>query len=77
LATPPYPYVVFYEATETEIIIHAVRHQAPKPFRDARRSLSPQLSTESSSVESRKLISLYGIAAQRDGKYPQPTAYFA
>ena len=29
----------FYEATETEIIIHAVRHQARKPFRDARRSL--------------------------------------
>jgi toxin ParE1/3/4 len=28
LATPPYPYVVFYEATETEIVIHAVRHQA-------------------------------------------------
>ena len=35
----------FYEA-ETEIIIHAVRHQARKPFRDARRRLSPQLSTE-------------------------------
>jgi toxin ParE1/3/4 len=31
LATPPYPYVVFYEATETEIIIHAVRHQARNP----------------------------------------------
>jgi plasmid stabilization system protein ParE len=31
LATPPYPYVVFYEATETEVIIHAVRHQAPNP----------------------------------------------
>ena len=30
----------FYEATETEIIIHAVRHQARKPFRDARRSLT-------------------------------------
>jgi toxin ParE1/3/4 len=31
LATPPYPYVVFYEATETEIIIHAVRHLARNP----------------------------------------------
>ena len=24
----PYPYLIFYEATETEIIIHAVRHAA-------------------------------------------------
>ena len=24
----PFPYVVFYEATETEIIVHAVRHGA-------------------------------------------------
>jgi len=31
LATPPYPYVVFYEPSETEIIIHAVRHQARNP----------------------------------------------
>ena len=31
LATPPYPYVIFYEVTETEIIIHAVRHQARNP----------------------------------------------
>ena len=31
LPTPPYPYAVFYEATETEIIIHAVRHQARNP----------------------------------------------
>jgi ParE toxin of type II toxin-antitoxin system, parDE len=31
LATPPYPYVVFYEVTQTEIIIHAVRHQARNP----------------------------------------------
>ena len=31
LAIPPYPYVVFHEATETEIIIHAVRHQARNP----------------------------------------------
>lgn len=31
LTTPPYPYCVFYEATETEIIIHAVRHAARDP----------------------------------------------
>ena len=31
LATPPYPYVIFYEATETEIINHAMRHQARNP----------------------------------------------
>lgn len=27
----PYPYLVFYEVTETEIIIHAVRHGARDP----------------------------------------------
>jgi toxin ParE1/3/4 len=27
----PYPYLVFYEATEDEIIIHAVRHAARDP----------------------------------------------
>jgi toxin ParE1/3/4 len=27
----PYPYLVFYEATETEVIIHAVRHAARAP----------------------------------------------
>ena len=27
----PYPYLIFYEATETEIIIHAVRHDARDP----------------------------------------------
>ncbi|MDB5503642.1 MAG: stabilization protein [Tardiphaga sp.] len=31
LATPPYPYLVFYEATETEIIVHAIRHAARNP----------------------------------------------
>lgn len=31
MTTPPYPYLVFYEATETEIIIHAVRHGARNP----------------------------------------------
>jgi toxin ParE1/3/4 len=28
LPTPPYPYLIFYEAAEAEIIIHAVRHTA-------------------------------------------------
>jgi plasmid stabilization system protein ParE len=32
LSTPPYPYLVFYEIAETEIIIHAVRHAARDPF---------------------------------------------
>ena len=27
----PHPYLIFYEATETEIIIHAVRHAARDP----------------------------------------------
>jgi toxin ParE1/3/4 len=31
LTTPPYPYLVFYEVTKTEIIIHAVRHVARDP----------------------------------------------
>jgi toxin ParE1/3/4 len=31
LTTPPYPFLVFYEATEAEIIIHAVRHAARDP----------------------------------------------
>jgi plasmid stabilization system protein ParE len=31
LVISPYPYVVFYEATESEIIIHAVRHLARDP----------------------------------------------
>jgi toxin ParE1/3/4 len=31
LPTLPYPYLVFYEATEAEIIIHAVRHAARDP----------------------------------------------
>jgi hypothetical protein len=28
---PPYPYLIFYHATEDEIIIQGVRHAAPKP----------------------------------------------
>jgi len=31
LSTPPYPYLVFYEIVEDEIIIHAVRHAARDP----------------------------------------------
>ena len=31
LTTLPYPYFVFYEISETEIIIHAVRHTARDP----------------------------------------------
>lgn len=28
MTTTPYPYLIFYEATDDEIIIHAVRHGA-------------------------------------------------
>jgi plasmid stabilization system protein ParE len=31
LTITPYPYLVFYEATGTEIIIHAIRHSAQDP----------------------------------------------
>jgi toxin ParE1/3/4 len=31
MTTRPYPYIVFYEATDTEVIIHAVRHAARDP----------------------------------------------
>jgi plasmid stabilization system protein ParE len=31
LTTRPYPFLIFYEATETEIIVHAVRHAARDP----------------------------------------------
>jgi toxin ParE1/3/4 len=31
LTTLPYPYLVFYEVTDTEIMIHAVRHGARDP----------------------------------------------
>jgi len=31
LTTTPYPYLVFYQITETEIIIHAIRHGARDP----------------------------------------------
>ncbi|WP_411903185.1 type II toxin-antitoxin system RelE/ParE family toxin [Methylorubrum thiocyanatum] len=31
LTTAPYPYLIFYEATGTDIIVHAVRHGARGP----------------------------------------------
>jgi plasmid stabilization system protein ParE len=31
MTTTPYPYLIFYEVTEGEIIIHAVRHAARDP----------------------------------------------
>jgi plasmid stabilization system protein ParE len=31
LSTPPYPFLIFYEIAEDEIIIHAVRHAARNP----------------------------------------------
>jgi len=31
LTTTPYPYLIFYEIAETEIVIHAVRHAARDP----------------------------------------------
>jgi toxin ParE1/3/4 len=31
VTTAPYPYLVFYEVTATEIVIHAVRHAARDP----------------------------------------------
>ena len=31
VTTPPYPYLVFYEAIGDELIIHAIRHAARDP----------------------------------------------
>ena len=31
MTTTPYPYLIFYEVTEDEIIIHAIRHVARNP----------------------------------------------
>jgi len=31
LTTPPVPFLVVYEVTETEVIIHAIRHAARDP----------------------------------------------
>jgi toxin ParE1/3/4 len=31
MVTTPYPYLIFYEATGSEVIIHAIRHAARDP----------------------------------------------
>lgn len=31
IAVTPYPYLIFYEVTEEEVVVHAVRHTARKP----------------------------------------------
>jgi toxin ParE1/3/4 len=31
LTTSPYPYLIFYEVAEAEVIIHAIRHGARDP----------------------------------------------
>jgi hypothetical protein len=31
LTTTPYPFLVFYEVTKDEIVIHAIRHAARDP----------------------------------------------
>ncbi|HZV20548.1 MAG TPA: type II toxin-antitoxin system RelE/ParE family toxin [Hyphomicrobiales bacterium] len=31
ITTSPYPYLIFYEVTDTEIIIRRIRHAARKP----------------------------------------------
>src|SRR5215207_5324727 len=36
ITTTPYPYLIFYEATAGEIIVHAVRHGARTPSDNAR-----------------------------------------
>ena len=32
MTTAPFPYVIFYEVTDNEIVIHAVRHGARDPY---------------------------------------------
>jgi toxin ParE1/3/4 len=36
MTSTPYPYLIFYEATDAEIIIHALRHGARDPSDNAR-----------------------------------------
>lgn len=36
IATAPYPYLIYYETTDAEIIIHAVRHGARDPSEKVR-----------------------------------------
>ena len=31
MVVPPYPYLIFYEVTEDDIVIHGVRHAARRP----------------------------------------------
>ena len=31
MTTPPYPYLVFYEISDDEVIIHAIRHTSREP----------------------------------------------
>lgn len=31
LSTPPYPFLIFYEIAEDEIVLHAIRHAARDP----------------------------------------------
>jgi len=31
MLTTPYPYLIFYEVTDSEVIVHAVRHAARDP----------------------------------------------
>ena len=31
VVTSPYPYLIFYAATEDEVVIHGVRHSARRP----------------------------------------------
>jgi toxin ParE1/3/4 len=31
MATTPYPYLIFYEVTDEDVIIHAIRHSARNP----------------------------------------------
>ena len=35
MTTPPYPYLIFYDVTDDEIIIHTVRHGAREPYGSA------------------------------------------
>ena len=32
MTTPPYPYLIFYEVTADEIIVHTIRHGAREPM---------------------------------------------
>lgn len=36
ITTTPYPYLIFYEVTDAEIMIHAVRHGARDPSDEVR-----------------------------------------